>query len=350
MKYLEVEAFLKNTRKFPLIDVRSPGEYQKGHIGGAINIPLFSDRERAIVGTVYAREGQQEAILRGLQIVSPKLEDFKSLAKKIADKGQLLVHCWRGGMRSEKMALLFEKTGLNCFVLRGGYKAYRTKLRGDFTEIRKLVVLEGPTGSGKTEILKNMAEMGAQIIDLEGLARHRGSTFGWIGQKEQPTTAQFQNDIYQQLLMLDNDKPIWVEGESLKIGKVTLPETLWERMNNAEIVNIELDKNVRRQRIVEEYGRFSRGDLLASLQKIRPGLGNLNYSLVSKAITEDELPEAVDILLGYYDKSYLYSLKKYRRKTPINIILNKNDSRASAVDIIQKTNSILFERGLNEKS
>ena len=348
MEYLETDIFLSRADLIPIIDVRSPGEYEKAHIPKAYNIALFSNNERSMVGTIYANEGQPAAITEGVKYVGPKLDNFKRRAEKFTAGGQLLIHCWRGGMRSEKMAAFFEENGFQCYVLKGGYKAYRKQLREDFSKINKLFVLEGPTGSGKTEILQAMSDQGAQVIDLEDFANHRGSTFGWIGKEEQPSTAQFQNDIDHRLRELNTEKPIWVEGESLKIGKVTLPESLWNKMNSAEIFNINLDKHVRTERIVAEYGRFTKKELLLSLAKIKTRLGNLNYDKTKEFINNRNLGPAVSILLEYYDKTYFHSLKTNRKNKPHNIELTVNDPVTIAKVILKNSEPLLYNHERNE--
>ena len=344
MEYLEPDIFLSQADQTPIVDVRSPGEYRKAHIGGAINLSLFSDKEREDIGILYSQEGQRAAFDRGLKFVTPKLESFEKKAHELAQNKRLLVHCWRGGMRSEKMALFFEETGLSCGVLKGGYKAYRKKLREDFANIKTLHVLEGPTGSGKTEILQEMAALGEQFLDLEKYANHRGSTFGWIGKGEQPSTGQFQNNIHLALLRMDPEKPIWVEGESLKIGKVSLPEALWNKMNEVPVFNIDLDVDFRVRRIVDEYGCFSKQELFLSLAKIRSRLGDLNYRDVRRFIENDKLESAVIILLKYYDKAYYHSLKTNRKMKPLEINLSSENVSENAAKIIAASRRITNAR------
>ena len=273
MHRLDIIDFLKTGKESKIIDVRSPAEYSKGHIPGAVNIPIFSDLERAKVGTTYKQQSREEAISLGLEIVGPKLKDFAAMAKQEATNNELYVYCWRGGMRSAKMAWLFELVGINTSVLEGGYKSYRSQLLEVFKNVPHLVVLQGPTGSGKTEILKEMQELGVQVVDLEGIAHHKGSTFGGLGQGEQPTTQQFQNDVYDAFLKLDLSAPIWVESESATIGKVYLPETLWQLMNSAKIVSIEIPRPERIENILRQYGDFPADVLSERVEQLAQRLG-----------------------------------------------------------------------------
>ncbi len=314
MQILSVEEFLKRGSSEPIIDVRSPGEYAEGHIPGAVNLPLFNDVERAEVGTLYKKQGKQAAIERGLEIVGPKMAGFVRDARKISRNGKLLVHCWRGGMRSESMAWLFERTGIECYLLSGGYKAYRNFQLEKVGDLPHLIVLEGHTGSGKTEILKNLNALGEQIIDLEGLAHHRGSVFGGIGQLEQPTTQQFQNNLFAQVFALDKSRRVWIEGESQTIGRVFLPDPLWQKMNLAEIVAIEVPRQDRINRLVCEYGSLPKEQMHSAIISISKRLGETRTREISNDYLDENLALVADKLLEYYDKSYLYSREKYKKK------------------------------------
>lgn len=338
MEYLEATTFIGEKKEIPIIDVRSPSEYEQGHIPGAINIPIFSDDERARVGTVYKQSGRENAIEQGLEFVGPKLKDLAMQGKKLALGDQLKVYCWRGGMRSEKMSWLFELMGINCYVLRGGIKAYRRQLLHDFDQIHKLYILQGSTGTGKTEILLKMQELGEQVIDLEKHANHRGSAFGDIGLGEQPTSQQFQNDLYQILNQLDMEKRIWVESESLTIGKVYLPETLWQKMNRSILVELVIPREKRIDRLVSEYGKFDQEVLIRSTMKIQKRFGGNNVKKVVRFIEEGHLHQAADLLLTYYDKSYTFSQEKYKDVKPITVQSQSGDAFENAKLILNEIN------------
>ena len=338
MIYTGISSFLDSAHRFPVIDVRSPGEYNQGHIPDSFNIPLFDDRERATVGTIYNHEGRHKAIQKGFALATPKREKLiKSAVEKAIEK-KVLIHCWRGGMRSEKMAELFETAGLECTVLEGGYKAYRKKVFEDFRSIENLLVLFGPTGSGKTGILQKLAIMGEQVIDLEYHARHRGSAFGDIGLDTQPTSMQFQNDVHRCLLAFDKTQRIWVEGESMNIGKVYLPPTLWEKMNLATVVNIEMPAQQRVKRIVEEYGRFPDLLLMESVKKLTKRIGGDRTQSVIRLIGKGNYAEAVQMLLDYYDKNYQYSLNKYNQGKIISLTTRTSDINLNAKLILRTLN------------
>jgi len=314
MQILNPECFIKESRTTPIVDVRSPEEFAIGHIPGSLNIPLFNDKERAIVGTLYKNKGRQTAIETGFEIVGPKMVEFARHASEIAASGKLLVHCWRGGMRSESMAWLYERIGIKCSVLEGGYKAYRNYLLKEISDIPHLVVIEGPTGSGKTEILMNLKSMGEQVIDLEGIANHKGSVFGGIGQKDQPSTQQFQNDLLGELINLDKSKRIWVEGESQTIGRVFLPDSLWNRMNEASLIEINVPRNDRVIRLVKEYGLLPKKDMENAIISLSKRIGEVRKNEILNEYREGKLESVAHKLLDYYDNMYINSTLKYKKR------------------------------------
>ena len=314
MQIVTPECFIEESRRTAIVDVRSPGEYAEGHIPGAINMPIFNDKERSIVGTLYKNEGRQPAIETGLEIVGPKMAEFARNAAEIATSGKLLVHCWRGGMRSESMAWLYERIGIQCFVLEGGYKAYRNFLLRQLSDIPQLLVIEGPTGSGKTEILMNLKSMGEQVIDLETLAHHKGSVFGGIGQKMQPTTQQFQNDLLEEILNLDRSKRIWVEGESKTIGRVFLPDSFWNRMNEATLIEINVSQEIRVKRLMHEYGMLPKEEMETAIISLGKRIGEVQKNEILNDYREGNLELVAAKLLDYYDKTYIHSRLKHKKK------------------------------------
>ncbi|HFB61833.1 MAG TPA: tRNA 2-selenouridine(34) synthase MnmH, partial [Bacteroidetes bacterium] len=270
---LPIEKFLPLTDSLPLVDVRSPAEFAQGHIPGAVNIPLFNNDERAIVGIGYKNGGKEHAVQLGLEIVGPKLAGFVKQAKRLAPQKEILVHCWRGGMRSGSMAWLFETAGLKATTLEGGYKAYRRFIRQQFSRPVKMRVLGGFTGSGKTDILKILGKQGEQFLDIEAIAHHKGSVFGPLGQKPQPTNEQFENNLADAWRKFDFSKPVWVEDESRQLGKCVLPDPLFLQIRNAPLIKILVPKPEREKRLVKEYGPFKKEELAAQLIKIRERLG-----------------------------------------------------------------------------
>lgn len=343
MEYRSPESFLDEMPGIPVIDVRSPMEYEKGHISGAMNIPIFSDEERAIIGTIYTQKGRIPAIQKGLEFVGPRMKEMAEKARALAANDHLKVYCWRGGMRSEKMSWLFELVGISCFVLKGGFKAYRSLLHRDLSDLPTLVVLQGPTGSGKTEVLRELADMGEQVIDLEEMARHKGSAFGHIGMNEQPTSLQFQNDVHASIRKMDRSKNIWVESESMSIGKVYLPETLWDSMNHAPVIELSLPRQARIRRLVKEYGKYDPGLLISSTRKIAKKFGHNKVKEVVDFIDQGNLDIAAGLLLDYYDKSYHFSQQKYKSGKSFRVESDIGDPRVNAVKILEKIKEIKVE-------
>lgn len=336
MQILIADEFLFLKKSLPVVDVRSPGEFAEGHISGAINIPIFNDNERAIVGTIYKNKGRLPAIEKGLEIVGPKMAQFVREAIKIASSGQLLVHCWRGGMRSESMAWLFERAEIKCFILQGGYKSYRNYLLEKVGNLPHLIVIEGHTGSGKTEILHQLKAMGEQIIDLEGFANHKGSAFGGIGQGSQPTTQQFQNDIFDEVHTFDLSKRVWIEGESQTVGRVFLPDPLWFKMNEAQCIEILVPRSERISRLVKEYGTQPEELMENAIRNLIKRLGNQRMTEILNSYYEKDLIGVADKLLEYYDQTYQFSRDKYKRKLT-EIVLPNGDAAANADLILEKT-------------
>lgn len=340
MQYLNPISFIHDLPKIPVIDVRSPVEYNKGHITGALNIPVFNDEERSQIGSLYKQKGRIPAIQKGLEFVGPRMTTIAEEARSFANGDQLKVYCWRGGMRSEKMSWLFELVGLQCMVLKGGFKAYRNQLLEDFKDLNNIIVLQGPTGTGKTDVLAALSQKGEQVIDLEALARHRGSAFGHIGMADQPTSLQFQNDLHAEFMKLDRNRRIWIESESLSIGKVYLPETLWESLNNAPVIELSIPKKIRVERLVKEYGKFDISDLQASTRKIGKKFGNNNVQDVLNYLEKGDLKHAAELLLSYYDKSYNFSQKKYKAGIPHMVKSQSGDAEVNADKILNSLKEI----------
>ncbi len=328
------ELFLKTSKSFPVIDVRSPKEFKEGHLPGAVNLPLFSDEERAVVGTLYKKQGKDKAVLKGLEIVGPKMAFFAQEGMRLSVCGKAFLHCWRGGMRSESMAWLFEKVGLECCVLKGGYKAYRAYCVEQMAHINSLVVLKGFTGSGKTEILKELRCRGEQVIDLENIARHRGSSFGGIGQAPQPTTQQFQNDLFHALSELSLNRPVWVEGESKSIGRVYVPDVFWELMQNARVVEIVVPFAVRVSRLLREYAALDALEMEVAILRLQKRLGHERTMKILDFFRAKDYENAASLLLAYYDKTYKYADSNY--KQGIQRIHVKDDNAAQNADLLMQ--------------
>ncbi len=232
--------FLKLRETLPVVDVRSPLEFQQGHIRNAINIPLLNNDERIAVGTDYKQKGQVEAIKTGFRLVGPRLEEIIKETERISEGRELLVHCWRGGMRSDNFCKFIGMARIKSQALEGGYKMYRHFALENFKKPFKLILLTGFTGSGKSDVLRALKDQGEQILDLEKLASHKGSAFGGLMMPAQPTTEQFQNELFEEILKLDLSKRIWVEDESIAIGKIFLPQDFWNAMCKSQLVQMDV--------------------------------------------------------------------------------------------------------------
>ncbi len=270
---LPIPDFLQKAETRPVVDVRSPGEFAQGHIPGAVNIPLFSNEERAQVGTTYKQVSQDDALLLGLELVGPKMADFVRQSRGLAPEKEILVHCWRGGMRSGSFGWLLETAGMKVNTLVGGYKAFRNEVLAGLGTPQNIVILGGKTGSGKTEILHKLRELGEQVIDLEGLAHHKGSSYGAIGQLPQPSSEHFENEIYAQWRQLDPTRRVWIEDESRSVGRCLLPDAIWTQMRNAPLVVVEMSKAVRIERLVREYACFELNLLYEATHRIQKTAG-----------------------------------------------------------------------------
>ncbi len=309
MERIETNAFLEGKSQIPILDVRSPKEYEAGHIPGAISMPLFSNEERAEVGTLYKQKGRQAAIKRGLDIVGPKMSAFIEQAEQLASE-QLNLYCWRGGMRSDSMGWLMERYGFKTQILEGGYKAYRKSQRAFYEQPLPLRVITGHTGSKKTQLLHLIAEAGGQIIDLEGHANHQGSSFGNQKTTGQPTTEQFQNNLFEAFRQLDLDQPIWIEDENIVIGMVNLPDELFQQLQQSPHYFLEVPPSERVAFLVEDYGYLPVENLMEATRKISKRLGPQNTKKALEYLQAGDLAKATEILLWYYDKSYDKTIHK----------------------------------------
>ncbi|WP_019948812.1 tRNA 2-selenouridine(34) synthase MnmH [Hymenobacter aerophilus] len=308
MPRLALPDFLQTDANGPVLDVRAPVEYAQGHIPGAVSFPLFTDDERARIGTTYKQQSQDKAVLLGLDLFGPRMSQMVKLAGKIAPDKQVRVHCWRGGMRSGAVQWLLELAGFRVQLLDKGYKDYRRWALAEFEQPRAMWVLGGLTGSGKTDVLHALAAQNQPVLDLEGLAAHKGSAFGSIGQPEQPTQEQFENDLAARLAALPAETPFWVEDESRGIGRVAVPGGLFEQLRTAPLVVLEIPREVRVAKLADEYGRQDPAALAASVLRIRKRLGGLATKEALAAIGGNDMEKMVSLVLDYYDKTYSHGL------------------------------------------
>ena len=326
----------------PIVDVRSPSEFCQGHWPGAVNIPLFSDAERHTIGKSYKKESRLKAIFYGLKVTLPKISNLLKLTidTTLKDKGvgkSLRIYCWRGGMRSNAFAWLARTIGIETYLLKGGYKSYRKWVLNQFEADLPIRLIGGKTGTGKTDLLNYIEKETIYIIDLEGIANHRGSSFGSLGMKEQPTTQQFENILAESIenFHKSNANEIWLEDESSNLGKCRIPTNLYKKMRESPIIEIIKTKNERLDNLVNLYSQYSQSELKDAVLRISKRLGPKRTEEALTAIEKKEWSKACISMLDYYDKCYEYELKK---ATNINTINLSGLSLKSSLDKILKQN------------
>ena len=323
---ISVLDFLLKSKDELIIDVRAPIEFFKGHLPNAINIPLFEDSERAEIGTLYKQQGKDTAVNRGLEIVSPKMTTFVNQVKTLSKNKKVFVYCFRGGMRSNSFAWLMNTSGLDAVVMKGGYKAFRNYVLEYFSKEQNTILLGGKTGSGKTDILKQLKNQSLQVIDLEKIAHHKGSAFGTINEQKQNPQQVFEHQLFAQLSQLDSTKMIVLEDESQTIGYNKIPIGLWQQMKLATIIKLEIPFELRVQKLVDDYTTVDVEALKSCVIKIAQQLGSLNTKLCLQYLDEKNLHDVARLSLLYYDKAYEFSYKN--KKQPI-IHLNSDTIDAS---------------------
>jgi tRNA 2-selenouridine synthase len=335
IKRLSIEEFISLSESIPVFDVRSPGEFSHAHFPKAISLPLFTDEERKEVGTAYKQKGKQEAIKIGLDYFGPKMNPIISTVAQEHRNApaEVLLYCWRGGMRSGGVAWLLDLYGYQVYVLNGGYKAYRNWALSVFQKPYQIRVLGGYTGSAKTLILNELNKH-QPVIDLEGIAHHKGSAFGGINQPQQPTQEMFENILALQLSRQKN--AFWVEDESQRIGKLNIPNALWETMRNSPVYFIDVPFEERLNHIVEGYGHLDVDKMIEAVLRIQKRFGPLETKTTVAHFEEGKIREAFSILLKYYDKQYAKSLQN---RTNLDTLLHKIPLQN--IDIVHNTNMLL---------
>lgn len=345
---ITIEKFLELAKELPVLDVRSPAEYNHAHIPDAFSLPLFTNEERVVVGTTYKQKSREAAIKVGLDFFGPKMKSMVEQVEEICNaiptppeevtRRQLLVHCWRGGMRSAAVAWLLDLYGFKVYTLAGGYKKFRNWVLDQFQKEYLLKILGGYTGSGKTLILKEMLSRNFPVIDLEQLANHKGSAFGALGEYSQPSQEMFENLLAKHLAevgsrkyevrkddeevltscFLPHSSCIWLEDESQRIGKVVIPHNIWEQMRNSKVYFLEIPFEERLNFIVQTYGSFPKDKLTESIERIQKRLGGLETKNAVDHLLAGNITECFRILLNYYDKLYKKGL--YQRKNYENLL------------------------------
>lgn len=293
----------------PIIDVRTPAEFGQGHIPGAINLPLFTNQERHEVGLCYKKQGKDEAVKLGLKFVGPKLSGIVESISELAPSKQVNVYCWRGGMRSGSVAWLLRTAGFDVHQIIGGYKAWRKLVLEQMTKQRNWLVIGGFTGSGKTDLLNELASLKQRVIDLEGMARHRGSAFGKM-KEPQPTTEHFENLLGFELLKIDTNEWVWIENESHNIGSVYLHNAFRENVKKATFLVIERSFEIRLNYLINLYGQYDIQVLKEGFERIAKRLDGQKLKDAMAALDQGDLKAAATTALAYYDKTYSYSMSK----------------------------------------
>lgn len=318
IKRIDISELLTCMHQHPVLDVRSPSEYQHAHIPGAISFPLFSDEERKEIGTAYKQQSRQVAVRIGLHYFSPKMIAFIDEVEKICknfygntQQKTIIVHCWRGGMRSGAMAWLLDLYGFDVITIAGGYKAYRTWVLAQFEQPYNAVIVGGFTGTGKTKILQSLKAKNQNVIDLEGLASHRGSAFGNLGMPEQPSQEMYENKLAPELYKLSkNGAVIFLEDESQRIGSVNTPTVLFQQLRTKPVYYIQLSFEHRLENIIADYGSFEKERLLNAVERVSRKLGGLETKKAIEFLEQGDISSCFAILLKYYDRMYEKSMKQ----------------------------------------
>lgn len=326
---LHISTFLERSKNHLIIDVRSPKEFVHAHLPGAVNVPIFDDEERKVIGTIYKQQSRELAIKEGLQLFGPKMRGIVEQVEEIINskyqipneksalgdenqKSAIFIYCWRGGMRSGAMAWLLQLYGFKVYLLAGGYKSYRRWALEQVAFPHQLKVLGGFTGSGKTDVLKQLKIKGAHTIDLEELAGHKGSAFGNMEQHPQPSQEMFENLLAYALYELyqkDKTAPfIWIEDESQRIGLINLPQPFWLNVRQSPLYFLDIPFEERLHHLVKEYGSYPKEALIGGIQRIAKRLGGLETKNALLHLEEGNIKDCFAILLKYYDKFYLKGL------------------------------------------
>lgn len=318
IKEAKSKSFLKKADC--IIDVRSPTEFYKAHLPHAKNIPLFNDQEREQVGLCYKQEGAQSATDLGIRIVSEKMDLLiRAYQGAVEQYNTIFLYCWRGGMRSTSVAYLiknfFQK---EVTVLQGGYKAFRRSMLLQIEKKRDFSLLSGMTGSGKTAILSELYALGEQVLDLEALAKHKGSTYGKTA-AEQPSQEQFENLIGYHLQQFHPEKRVWVEDESRMIGKCKIPDPLFLKMRQSPLFVIERPVEERMKILEQEYSHIPKKTLVDQTHLLKKRLGKERTDQAISLIEKNNYHAACSILLQYYDKGYTFhSTRSTQKRTTLS--------------------------------
>lgn len=310
---IDAEELLQKITDIPLVDLRSPAEYNQATIPGAYNIPLLDTIERALVGIAYQRQGPAKAREIALDLVAPKLPVLMQSFKKLAVHKEIIIFCWRGGDRSHFAGFLLDAMGYKVYRLKGGYKAFRKNefqyLNQDTLPLRA-VVLHGLTGVGKTELLRELQKQGCPVLDLEGLARHRGSVFGKIGQPPSPSQKMFESLVARELRRAQNCGFFVVECESKKLGNLYVPGVVMQTMARGYNILLYASINSRIRRIKRDYINGEDQDLCPlqmAINRLGKYIGFKKVEELNQFLKQGEIDKVINFLLrNYYDPLYKY--------------------------------------------
>lgn len=316
-----------------LVDVRSPEEFEEATIPGAVNIPLFTNEDRKVIGTVYTKESVEKAKELGVKAASRRLpviyEEITKLEKKY---DSLVLFCARGGMRSSSLVSLLTPLGVNTFKLTGGYKGYRAHVNKELPKVIsgvKFVVIHGNTGVGKTKILKTLKDMGEDVLDLEECANHRGSLLGSVGLGAPRSQKMFESLVLENLENRRSDL-VFVEGESKRIGNVIIPEFLFKAMEAGIHIKVEADLNYRVSNILEEYVGRNNDEIIDALNLLRKHISSGKIDKYIEMVKGNEFEEVIEeLMIKYYDPMY------ENREYDFAAIIQNRDIRNTCEEIIK---------------
>jgi tRNA 2-selenouridine synthase len=348
---LPAESFVQNIDRYFIVDVRSPGEFTESHIPRAVNVPLFTDEERAVVGTTYWQEGTDRAKLVGLSLVSPRLPKMVEGILKEAAGRDIVLYCWRGGMRSRSVFTVMEALGYPVWQLIGGFKAFRRLVVNYFKDAKihmPVFVLNGLTGVGKTLVLNELHTLGAPVLDLEGMANHRGSAFGAVGLGNPRSQKDFDALLYLALRRLEQVPYLIVEGEGKKIGPVILPDFLYDAMQKGPHILLEASLDVRVERILQEYHGIldNTKELATAVLSLQKRLGRTTCEGLAEQILQGEFASvAKKLCTDYYD---LYYRDSRKNKTEYLAVINVDDLQAGAREIFSLAKGSVREGRSND--
>lgn len=333
---------VKNALNLPntiFIDVRTEAEFNEDHILDAFHMPLFSDNEHKDIGTIYKMQGKHEAIQKGFDYVKDKLKHMYMEVLSLANEYEnIVIYCARGGMRSGSLANMIATLGVNVYQLEGGYKAYRNFVLDYFKTVmdtKEFIVLHGLTGVGKTDMLLMLEEKGIDIIDLEGIAKNSGSTFGFIMFNEKPPTQKkFETNIFEKLYFSKSNY-IFIESESKRVGHVNVPNEIYEGIiRDGYHILLECSIKSRVDRLCRDYIYTENKNFEALIQcinKFRKRLGNAKVDYYIELFNEGKYEQLVEhYLVEYYDALYGHSVDKYK----YNKVINCDNMERSLLELI----------------